>query len=150
MLGEEALREEKFGIEVLLLRPVVGDGDAPRRSLPALQPPLALEHARDRRVEITGLRPAQSGAASSSPAGVLGAGEQRVQERAAGVGVDLDEPRAVVGQVEVVAHEGATRPEVEPRDLGSASRTASLVGGQAGRDSIARTARKHGVGATLT
>ena len=50
-------------------------------------------------------------------AGELRPGEQRVEESPSGIGVDLDEPRPLAVEMEVVAHKGAERAAVLARDF---------------------------------
>ena len=118
MLHEEALRQQELGIEVLLLGSVIDDGYPAWHPIPLLARPLLLKHAQHGRIEIVDLGSAQCHL-DFGTARTLGLGEQTVQECATGIGIDLDQPRALCGKMEVVAHEGAKRPEVVSRDLGS-------------------------------
>lgn len=96
----------ELGEQVLLLRHVVDDGDAPQRGGSALQRPFAAELSDDMGGEGT-----ERGRCLAAASGVR-SGKRRVQEGAASVSVDLDQLRALATEMEVVAHEDAARGEV--------------------------------------
>ena len=54
-----------------------------------------------------------------SAASELSTSKERAEEGAARVRVDLDQLGAIVIQVEIIAHEGATRPMIVLRDSGT-------------------------------
>ena len=118
VLLKQPLRQEKLRIEVLLGRPLIDDRDPSGRAGFSLQQPLLLEHAQGRAVEIVGFESSERDI-DLGAAGPLRLGQERVEEGAAGIRVHLDQLRTGRGEVEVVAHEGATRSEVGPRDLRS-------------------------------
>ena len=91
VLTEQALREQKLRIEILLGRTLVDDGDPPWPTDPPLQPPFLREHAQHSAVEIVGL---QLGDIGLGTTGALRLGERRIQEGTAGVAVDFDESSA--------------------------------------------------------
>ena len=132
MFQEEALGHDKFWIEILLLGSIIDDGNPPWRSGPALQHPLALEHAQDSRLEIVSLGSAQRDL-DFGAAGPLSLGQQRIQEGAARIGIDFDQLGPVRSKMEVVAHEDATRSEITSRDLRGPRQHGFSIGGQSGR-----------------
>lgn len=132
ILLEEALHQQKLWIKILFCRPIIDDGYPPRDALPLLELPLVLEHAHHRRFEIVGLWSAK-GDFDLFAASSLSLGQQRVQEGAAGVCIDLDQPGAVSGKVEVVTHEYANRPEIMSSDVGSPGQRRVAVAGQSCR-----------------
>ena len=85
--------------------------------MPALQTPLFLEHAHDSR-PVVGIGNGGAQPGSVSAARALCAGKDHVQEGPAGICVDLDKPRAVGSNVEVIAHESARRAVVVAGDRG--------------------------------
>ena len=132
VLQEEALGQEKLRIEVLFRGPIIDDRDPLRHAGPMLELPLVLEHAQDRQLEIVGLGSAQSDL-DLGAAGPLSLGQQRIQEGAARIGIDLDQLGSRRGKMEVVAHEDAKRPEIMPRNLGSPRQGRVLIARQSGR-----------------
>ncbi len=129
---EETLSQQKLRIKILFCRPVIDDCNPPRNPLPLLELPFVLEHAHDRRLEIVSLWFAQRDfdfcAASS-----LSLGQQRIQESTACVRIYLNQLGALGGEVEVVAHEYADRPEIMPSDLRGPGQRRIPIAGQSGR-----------------
>ena len=99
-----------------------------------------LEHAHDRRLKIVGLWSAQSDL-DLGAAGPLSLGQQRIQEGAACVRIDLDQPGAIGGKVEVVTHEYANRPEIMSSDLWSPGQRRIAIAGNRVAASTACTIR---------
>ena len=76
---EEALRQQELGEQVLLLRPIIDDGDGPRLVRPTLQPPFRKEHPPDGGLKLAEQRRAHR-VLGFAAAGGLGAREEGVQE----------------------------------------------------------------------
>jgi hypothetical protein len=90
---EEALEEQELGQQVLALGRFVDDGHMPERCVTALGSPFGAEHGDETRLEVgRAALPAAHGLGDLGAAGALGAAEDGVEQAAAGVGVDLDEP----------------------------------------------------------
>ena len=121
---EQFAVQEKLGIQVLLLRPFVDDGDKRRCadtalnrrcSVCALQPPFGEEHFEQRLLHRVGFHRLHRQPGDLGTTRPMGPCQHRVQQRAAGVGVDLDQLRAVRAQVEVEPQQAAGRTRIELR-----------------------------------
>ena len=132
MLLDQPPGQKELRIKVLFLRPVIDDCDPPRRPGPMLELPLMLKHAHDRQLKIVGLGFAHSDLYLGA-AGLLGFCQQRIQEGAARVRIDLDELGSIRGNMKVVTHENATRSKIMPRNLGSAGQSRGSIARQSGR-----------------
>ena len=122
--------EDEFRIEILLLRLVIDNGDPPQRAIFSMETPLSLEHFAD----IVAKAPAGGKAERLfhfPAAGELGLCQEFVQERATGIGVDLDELWPALGEVEVETHEHARRDRDRPGQF-PAPRTAPVPDSQPG------------------
>ena len=63
----------------------------------------------------------------------MGLSQQRIQEGAARVRIDLDQLGSIRGKMKVVTHENATRSEIMPRNLWSPRQSRVSIAGQSGR-----------------
>src|SRR5450759_1275217 len=94
---------------MLRFRLLVHDSDILKRRIPARQSPLVEEHVEESLFEMRfGYR------RTRQPGFALTVDQQRVEKTAARIGVDLDEMRALLVQVEIVAEEHAEggRPRI--------------------------------------
>jgi hypothetical protein len=106
---EELLEEQELGVQVLRLGRLVHDGDGAQWRGAAGVRPLGAEHGDDGRFEGLGVGAGGHQRGRLRTAGALGAGEHGVQQRTAGVGVDLDQTELVAVEVEVMAEKDAAR-----------------------------------------
>src|SRR5476651_1701346 len=87
---------------MLRFRLLVHDSDILQRRIAARQSPLVAEHVEESLFEIRfGYR------RTRQPGFALTVDQQRIEKTAARIGVDLDEMRALLVQVEIVAEEDA-------------------------------------------
>ena len=121
---EQFAVQEKLGVQVLLLRPFVDDGDKGRcaeaalnrrGSVCALQPPFGEEHLIQRLLHRVGFHRLHRQPGDLGTTRPVGPCQHRVQQRAAGVGVDLDQLRAGRAQMEVESQQAAGRTRIELR-----------------------------------
>lgn len=85
--------------------------------------PLRHEHVEERALERLRRHRAVDERGDRRAARALRIPEHGIEQRAAGVGVDLDEPRPVGVEMEVVAHENAVRARIMARNLGRVAKS---------------------------
>ena len=105
MPAEQLLEQDELGVEILILRVVVDDGDAPQRLAAARQPPFREKHVGEALVERAGRDRCGGHARNRRAARPLRARQHGIEKRATGVGVDLDQLRFGGGDVEVETQE---------------------------------------------
>jgi hypothetical protein len=127
--GEQALEQQELGVQILLFRHLVHDGDRAQRPAAVRQRPLGLEHAHDRFLEHGA---GNDGAVEPRVALATLAvrpGHRDVQHGPARIRVYFDQSKAVAARMEVIPEKGAPGPaRVEPGDFRGLRQDALPVG----------------------
>ena len=113
------LIKEKLRVQVLLVRPLVDDCHGPERIGSALCLPFGPEDIEERSLDLIWFHRGHRQADGLGATHPLGPRQHRVEQRAAGIRVDLDELRTRGAQVKVVPQETAGETGIEMRDLRS-------------------------------
>ena len=114
---KQLLEQQKFRVQVLLLGFFVNDSDAAQGPLMTAKQPFIVEHRQDAGLQQIGHDRRWHQILRDQAACALRLCQHGIEHRAARVGVDLDESKAVFGDMKIVAKEnphGAAR--VVPRD----------------------------------
>ena len=106
---EQAAEQLELGRQILLCRLFVDDGDAPQWTVAAGQMPLLKEHGDEAGLDIVRLTRLRHEFGHRIAARTLRRCQPRIEQAATGVGVDLDQLRAVVADVKVVTEEDTAR-----------------------------------------
>ena len=107
---EQVLIKEKLRVQVLLVRPLVDDCHGPERIGSALCLPFGPEDLEERSLDLIWFHRGHRQADGLGATHPLGPRQHRVEQRAAGIRVDLDELRTRGAQVKVVPQETAGKP----------------------------------------
>ena len=109
MALEQLLKQQKLGVQVLVLRLLVNDGNALQRALVPRKSPLLAEHVHDALAKSLCRLHWRHQWLHLGTAGPLGPRQCGVEHGTTGVGVDLDEPQPALGDMKVVAKEHPPR-----------------------------------------
>jgi hypothetical protein len=104
---EQLLEQQKLGVQMLLLWRLVNNGDAAQRPFMTRQRPFIAEHRHDALLQRIGPGRRWQHLLDCRAAGALRPRQHGVEHGAAGVGVDLYQSKAALGDVKVVAEENA-------------------------------------------
>ncbi len=132
MAAKQVGEEEKLRIQELRLRVFVDDSDARGPAGAPRGAPLGLEHLDEMSLELGGRERAVLEGRDIVAAGALRPAQDGVEHRAAGIGVDLDEPRTLRSQMKVVPHEYARSCGVVARNWGRPGEHRLAVRGKRG------------------
>jgi hypothetical protein len=130
---EKPLSELKFRVQKLPARLDVDDCDGSQRRSPSRERPLALEHRNDLRLELSRARLCCEIVIDGRTTGYLCIVRRDVEEGAAGIGVDLDQPGPCRSDVEIEPHERACGAGLRLREVACATQYGFLVPRQARR-----------------
>lgn len=127
---EQLLEQQKFGIQVLHFGRAVDDRHQAQRTCLARQAPLLKEHRDDFLLESCASFSPVHGTLRKGTARVLRARQGRVQQRAAGIGIDFNKVDAIALEVKIVAEKHAMRALGQASDVGRVLQDQCTVGGQ--------------------
>ena len=105
MAAQQLLKQQELRVQILGLRRFIHDSNASERLVAFREAPLCAEHFHDARLEGFGVRYAGVQMLDERAATALCPCQQGVDERSAGVRVDLDETDVSLAHVEVIAEE---------------------------------------------